>query len=76
MDKFLLSICIVLVSATSSDAGLHTEAVQYRDGETVLEGYLAYDDSIKGKRPGVMVVHEWWGLNDYIKGRAEQLGNS
>ena len=38
-------------------------------------GYLAYDDAVasKGKPPGILVIHEWWGLNDYIKGRAEQL---
>ena len=39
----------------------------------MLEGYLAWDDAVAGKRPGVMVVHEWYGLNDYAKKRAEQL---
>jgi dienelactone hydrolase len=38
-----------------------------------LIGYYAYDDAIKGKRPGVVVVHEWWGLNDYAKRRARDL---
>jgi dienelactone hydrolase len=36
-------------------------------------GYLAFDDSFEGKRPGVLVLPEWWGLNDYVKGRADQL---
>jgi len=39
----------------------------------VLEGYLAYDDSFQGKRPGVLVVHEWNGHNPYVRKRAEQL---
>jgi dienelactone hydrolase len=38
-----------------------------------LEGYLAYDDSIDGRRPGILVVHEWWGLNEYVRKRVEQL---
>jgi dienelactone hydrolase len=38
-----------------------------------MKGYLAYDESVKGKRPGVLVVHEWWGLNDYARRRARML---
>jgi dienelactone hydrolase len=50
-----------------------TKSVEYNDGSTVLEGYLAYDDSLGFPRPGVLIVHEWTGLGDYVKGRAEQL---
>lgn len=57
----------------TSQAAIITQNVEYKDGKTVLEGFLAYDDSIQGKRPGVLVVHEWKGLNDYAKKRAEQL---
>ena len=56
---------------TTSD--LHTETVTYRAGDTALQGYLAYDLKQSGERPGVMVIHEWWGLNDYIKRRAQML---
>jgi dienelactone hydrolase len=49
------------------------ELIEYRHDDAVLEGYLAYDDQMKGKRPGVIVVHEWYGLNDYAKARAEQV---
>lgn len=52
---------------------MHTESIEYRQGDTVLEGYLAYDDASTRVRPGVLVVHEWWGLNDYAKKRAGQL---
>ena len=38
-----------------------------------LKGYLAYDDQIEGKRPGVLVVHEWWGHNEYVRNRARML---
>ena len=56
-------------------AKLVTKAVDYQQGGVQLEGYLAYDDAAtaKGRVPGVLVVPEWWGLNDYAKGRAEQL---
>jgi dienelactone hydrolase len=47
--------------------------VQYSAGGTVLKGYLAYNKNIKGKRPAVLVVHEWWGLNDYARKRANML---
>jgi dienelactone hydrolase len=50
-----------------------TETVEYRHGQTVLEGFLAYDDAIQGRRPGVLVIHEWWGLNDYVRSRTRQL---
>ena len=50
-----------------------TETIQYTQGGVTLKGYLAYDDAAGPKRPGVLVVPEWWGLNDYAKGQAEQL---
>ena len=62
-----------LVCSTSSPAGLHTEVIEYRQGDTALEGYLAYDAGVKGKRPGVLVVHDWSGVNAYVKMRLEQL---
>jgi dienelactone hydrolase len=63
----------VALAAASGAAAVKTEAVEYKDGNVVLEGMLAYDDAAKGAQPLVLVVHEWWGLNDYSKGRAKQL---
>ena len=71
-----MSIGIILALLTLSgaaEAKLVTKTVEYRQGEAVLEGYLAYDDSIAGKRPGVLVVHEWTGLGNYVKKRVDQL---
>ncbi|HEX3889848.1 MAG TPA: dienelactone hydrolase family protein [Verrucomicrobiae bacterium] len=56
-----------------TQAAIHTETVDYKQGDTTLEGFLVYDDSISGKRPGVLVVHQWLGLTDYEKHRAEML---
>jgi dienelactone hydrolase len=66
------SLLLVLFSLTSH-AAIKTETVEYTEGPTKLEGFLAYDDAAKGKRPGVVIVHEWMGLGDYVKGRAKQL---
>jgi dienelactone hydrolase len=64
----------VLGTITSAaHAKLHSEAVEYKDGDVVMEGYLVYDDAVTGSRPGVLVVHEWMGLTAYEKSRAEQL---
>ncbi len=52
---------------------LHTQTVEYRHGEAALEGYLAYNRNQAGKRPGVVVVHEWRGHNPYVRRRAEEL---
>ena len=51
----------------------HSEVIDYKQGGTVLEGYFAYDDSVQGKRPGILVVHEWDGLGSYVKTRCDQL---
>ena len=52
---------------------IKTEATEYKQGSTSCEGYFAYDDAKSGKRPGVLVVHEWTGHNPYVRKRAEQL---
>ena len=63
----------VLATTLSAAAAIKTETVDYKHGDTQLQGYLAYDDAAKGPRPLVLVVHEWWGLNDYAKSRARQV---
>ena len=63
-----------MAAATTQTFGkIVTQAVPYRLGDTEMIGYLAYDDAVKDKRPGVIVVHEWWGLNDFAKDKARQL---
>ncbi len=72
MKKIFLGLAIFLVTSQSF-AGLKTKIVEYKDGDTVLEGYLAYNTSVKPPRPGILVVHEWNGLGHFAKHRAEQL---
>ncbi len=69
----LLAAALLLGFVASSHAELRTESVRYKDADTMLKGYLVWDDAVEGKRPGVIVIHEWWGLNDYARTRAEML---
>lgn len=71
--RMLLTVLVFLICVTSANAKIITKVIPYVHEKVELEGYLAYDDSAVGKRPGVLVVHEWWGLNDYARRRAEQL---
>lgn len=72
MKRYLFALMMTLV-AQNAAAGLIGKTVEYRQGDTVLEGYLAYDDSIKEKRPGVLVIHEWTGVGPYERMRADEL---
>jgi dienelactone hydrolase len=71
--KTLICILTALLSAAGAQSAIKTETVEYRDGDTVLEGYLAYNDTLEGKRPAVLIVHEWTGLGGYVKRRAKQI---
>lgn len=50
-----------------------TKKIEYTVAGQAYEGFLAWDDSAKDKRPGILVCHEWWGMNDYAQSRAKQL---
>lgn len=69
----LALLAAFLVPVTNVHAALHAKSVTYRAGNTTLKGYLVYDDHFKGPRPGILVVHEWWGQTDYARHRAREL---
>lgn len=73
MQRIKLALGIVLVIAASIRAEVKTEPVEYKQGDTTLKGMIAYDDATKDKRPGVIVVHEWWGLTEHPKNKAIEL---
>ena len=68
-----LSVLCPLFISSAAWAEVVGREVQYRSGSTVLKGYLAEDPTLKGKLPGVLVVHEWWGHNEYARQRARML---
>jgi len=71
--KRLLLLLTILSLAINAEAAVKTKLVEYKQGDTVLEGYLAWDDSRSAKRPGVLIVHEWTGINDHMRQRAQML---
>jgi dienelactone hydrolase len=73
--KALALLFVGLAAAGSALSQVKTETVEYRQGDVVLQGYLSYDASIKGKRPGVLVVHDWRGVTESTKMRAEMLAS-
>jgi dienelactone hydrolase len=52
---------------------VQSKTIKYKHGDLECRGYLAWDDAVSGPRPGILVVHEWWGLDDYARSRADQL---
>lgn len=74
MSYFIGIFSLMMLTATGN-AQIIDQDVEYRDGDTALEGYMAYDQSKSGTRPGVLIVHQWMGLTDYEKMRARQLAD-
>jgi len=69
----IIGIVFMLAGAALADSGVTAKEVSYSSEGVVMKGYLAYDKKVKGKRPGVLVVHEWWGHNEYARKRARML---
>jgi dienelactone hydrolase len=69
----LLTATAFVLALGQAQAAVQSRAIEYDDHGTKLTGHLYWDDAATGKRPGVLVIHEWWGLNDYAKKRAHML---
>ena len=72
MTRWVLAMALASTALPAS-AAVQTKTIEYEFDGTKLMGFLAWDDAASGKRPGVLVFPEWWGLNDYAKGRVKQL---
>ena len=72
------SLCLLLglfALVASADAAVQSKKITYKHGDIDCIGYLAWDDAISGPRPGILIVHEFWGLDAYAKRRADQLAS-
>lgn len=69
----LAGVLLMSLSPTPASADLVSREIPYKDGDTQLTGYFVYDDAIATPMPGVLVIHEWWGHNDYARKRADML---
>lgn len=72
LAMLLIGMATILTGSLAM-ADLKTEEMIYPGGGVDMHGYIAWDDSVEGERPGIVVVHEWWGQNDYPRKRAEML---
>jgi dienelactone hydrolase len=57
----------------NTSAKIIGKTIEYKEGQTVLEGYVAFDDAIKTSRPGILIVHDWLGITDFTKEKADEL---
>ena len=79
MERIVISLVVIIALAfvikgqVSANTNIQGNAVDYSSQGVVMKGYLVYDENIKGRRPGVLVVHEWWGHNEYARKRARML---
>jgi len=73
--RFAFAIAVV-AAAGPAQAALQSETVEYQVEGEPHTGYLVYDDAVEGARPGVLVVHEWWGHNEFARGQAEKLARA
>lgn len=71
--KRLILATLALLCALTATAAIQTKTIEYRQGDTTLAGVLVWDDAVKSPRPGVLVVHQWMGVTEYEKHRAEML---
>lgn len=69
----LAAAVVLLAAAVPVRAKVVTRDIAYQDGDVELQGYYAFDDAVAGPRPGVLIVHAWWGMGDDEKARARQL---
>jgi len=69
----MIAMVMVVVGQAEAAPKIEGKPVEYTAGGVTLKGYLAYDENVKDKRPGVLVVHEWWGQNEYVRKRARML---
>ncbi|MEY4307468.1 MAG: hypothetical protein RJA95_836, partial [Verrucomicrobiota bacterium] len=73
MKALLPSLLAVLGWFAPLTAAIVEQPLEYKSGELVCEGWQAYDDAVTGKRPGVLVVHQWTGISDHEKEAARKL---
>lgn len=73
MRNLLAGAALMLSFGGTALAAIQEEAVSYKDGDTLMKGYIVYDDASRAKRPGIVVVHEWWGITKHVHDEARRF---
>ena len=75
MKNIFIAFLMLSILCLGAQAKIMTKTVEYSDGDTILQGYLAWDSSMKKPTPAVLIFHEWWGINKYVEKRARQIAS-
>jgi dienelactone hydrolase len=73
MRTMMLSAFFAIGMIANANAAIKEEPVTYADGETTMKGFVVYDDATEAKRPGIVMVHEWWGITKHIHNEARRF---
>jgi dienelactone hydrolase len=73
MRTMMAGALCALAMAANADAAIRQEPVTYTDAETTMKGFVVYDDAVRDKRPGIVIVHEWWGITKHIHTEAQNF---
>ena len=76
MRRLVLSIVLAFAGLSAAQAAIKEGPGEYKAGDNALKGYLVYDDAAKERRPGVLVVHEWWGHDQHARNSARKLATA
>ena len=73
MRMMIVGAFCAIAMIANANAAIKEEPVTYKDGEATMKGFVIYDDAIKAQRPGIVLVHEWWGITKHIHNEARQF---
>jgi dienelactone hydrolase len=73
MRTIVMGALFAVALLTNANAAVKEEPVTYSDGQTTMKGFVVYDDAVQGKRPGIIMVHEWWGITSHIHNEARKF---
>ena len=73
MRTMMAAALCALAMTVNAYAAIKEELVTYQDGQTTMKGFVVYDDAVQGKRPGIIMVHEWWGITKHMHTEAQKF---
>ena len=76
MRTIIAAMLCVMAFVAGANAAIKEDPVAYTDGQTAMKGFVVYDDAITAKRPGIILVHEWWGITKHVHTEAHKYAQA
>ncbi|MGF9760358.1 dienelactone hydrolase family protein [Microvirga sp. 0TCS3.31] len=73
MRIMMAAALYALMTTANAHAAIKEEPVTYQDGNITMKGFIVYDDAVQGKRPGIVMIHEWWGITKHMHNEAQKF---